>query len=178
MRPSEFARQKPVLAAALGGVVLGAVLGLARPAPEAPADAVVETAWVPYGRLDPARFSEREFNTLRGARIWGGAASNRAETVSWTLTGIIAAPAPAALVSVPGKKTVQQVGQGGELPDGGKIVEITSRSIRYTKAGCSYERALYSAPDPAGQSGECQQDAGDDAAPPANRPAATQKVWK
>lgn len=169
MRPSEFARQKPALAAALCGAVLGGVLGLARPAPEATADAVAEAAWVPYGRLDPARLSEREFNTLRGARIWGGAASSRAETVSWTLTGIIAAPAPAALVSVPGKKTVQQVGQGGELPDGGKIVEITSRSIRYTKAGCSYERALYSAPDPAGQTGECQQDAGDDAA---------QKVWK
>lgn len=151
----EFFRRRVLLAAALAGLVVGAAVGLAQPIRASAPDVAELDQWVPYGKMRLARFDEAEFSKVRAARIWGdapGAAGSGA--VQWRLTGIITHPAPAILVVAQGSKTVQQIKVAGALPDGGKIVGITSRSVRFTRSGCTYERALYSAIDPA-EGGDC-----------------------
>ena len=155
MQAIEFVRQRLFLSAAIAGVLAGSAVGLFLPIRASAGDGAALGPWAPYATMPLSRFSESEFGQVRSARIWGDhAGEGGSGRVEWHLTGIIADPAPAALVAVKGGKTVQQLNVEGQLPDGGEITEITGHSVRFTRSGCRYERSLYAAVDPA-EEGDC-----------------------
>ena len=146
----EFLRQRLLLAGALAGLLLGALVGLLQPIHASAPDPSTLDRWTGYDKAGVARFDQAAFNKVRAARIWGDTAGAAGQgRQQWRLTGIITHPTPAILVVAQGRSSVQELKEAGQLPDGGRIVEITSRSVRFTRSGCTYERALYSAIDPA-----------------------------
>lgn len=155
-------RAHPVAGAALGGLVLGAVIGLSLPIQASAPDPAELAAWTDYGSADLVRVDEATFSAAREAALFGRQlnAEGSAEapgTVAWRLVGIITSPAPIALVLAEGGATPVEARVGEALPDGGRILEITPRAARFERAGCEYERALYSAGDVAVDDG-CTRD--------------------
>lgn len=152
MQALERLRAHPVAGAALGGLVLGVVLGLAMPIQASAPDVAELAEWTDYASADLVRVDEATFSAAREAALFGrqlnAAGSPEAPgTVAWRLVGIITAPAPIALVLAEGGATPVEVRVGEALPDGGRILEITPRAARFERAGCEFERALYSAGD-------------------------------
>lgn len=168
MQLIEFFQRRRLLAGIALGALLGALLGLLRPiggdAGDAPAASI---EWTLEDPAAFARFDEQAFQTLRRAPIWGsdaaGTARNRRgapQTRSWRLTGIIAEPAPTALIVVDGETDIKRLQIGDSLPDGSTVVAISERGLGFEHDGCRKLRALYAPPD-ADSGGDC------DPSPPA-----------
>jgi hypothetical protein len=162
MQALDWLRARPVAAAALGGLLLGVVLGLAMPIKASAPDPAELAEWIDYGSADLVRVDEATFAAARDAGLLGrelnaGGSADAPGTVAWRLVGIITAPAPIALVLAEGGATPVEVRVGETLPDGGRILEITPRAARFERAGCEFERALYSAGDVAVDDG-CTRD--------------------
>ena len=162
MRALDWLRARPLAAAVLGGVLVGTVIGLAMPIQASAPDPAELAAWTDYASADLVRVDEATFAAARKAGLFGRdlnapGAQGGAGEVRWRLVGIIVDPAPIALVLADGGKTPVEARAGEALPDGGRILEITPRAVRFERAGCEFERALYSAGDVAVGDG-CTQD--------------------
>lgn len=154
MRLVEIAQRHRIAAGALAGLVVGTVLGLAQPIRASAPDPAELAAWTPYDRASLQRYDEAMFAKVRDRAIWGGVQAGPGGTAvsrnaQWRLAAIVRAPQPVALVYAEGNTTPLRLQAGDALPDGGKVIEVTGRSIRFERAGCEYERALYSAVDTA-----------------------------
>lgn len=153
MRLPERLRSRPFLAAAAAGAILGTAIGLSVPIQATAPDPAEVSAWPEALQVAP-RFDEARYARVRDANPWGGAEAARGPVmVQWRLAGIIVDPAPTALVYAKDGKRPLRLKVGDALPDGGKLVEITARSIRFTREGCEFERALYSVADQPGTGG-------------------------
>lgn len=148
MRLLDWAQARPYAAAALAGLAFGCLVGFAWPIDIPPAGSTPADQWQRPAELAHARGKESEFSAVRDAPIWGlnapglnGAPVDK-KTV-WRLTGIIADPAPGALVIQDGSAEMSRLRVGAALPDGGIIKEITSSSVVFERTGCVYERLLY-----------------------------------
>ena len=153
MRPIDWARRHPLPAAALLGLGLGTVVGLAMPIRASAPDDAGKAEWTLPSPASLARFDEAQFARVRTAPAWGAAAAGpeAAKAASWRLAGIITRPVPAALVMAAGSKSAVRVRAGDVLPDGGKVLQVTPRAIVFERDGCRQERALYTAvAEPAG----------------------------
>lgn len=148
MRPLDWIQSQPIAAAAVGGLLLGAIAGFAWPIEVPAAERQHVDAWQLPAGLASARGGEKEFGLVRDAPIWGGAGVGLngqlvdKKTV-WRLTGIIADPLPAALVITEGSTDAKRLRVGAALPDSGVIKEISSSSVVFERGGCVYERLLY-----------------------------------
>ena len=149
MQVLERLRRHPLVVAAVAGLVVGAAVGLARPIRAAAPDAAELGAWIDLGPGVVSRYDEGQFARVRDARLLAGTptAKRAGGSAQWRLAGIIVDPSPLALVYGDEKGKALRLKVGDALPDGGKVMEITARSIRFTRAGCQFERALYSASD-------------------------------
>ncbi len=150
MRAVEWTQQQPTQAAAVFGLVVGAIVGFTWPIGVPATEQSRGDAWQRPAELANARGDEKEFGQLRDAPIWGdsalgvnGAAIDK--KTMWRLTGIIADPSLAALVILEGAAEAKRVYAGGALPDGGVIKEISASSVVFERGGCVYERLLYGA---------------------------------
>lgn len=148
-------QRRPLATAVAVGVALGALLGWAVPVrtPTLP-----QTGAAHWQLPDPAvasRTDETRFAQVRAAKIWGVAGSAAAgdKLPAWRLTGIITRPVPLALVLADKSTALLRVGVGDGLPDGGSVREIHPQRIVFSRSGCSYQRILYVAPDPAEAAG-------------------------
>lgn len=162
MQALDWLRGRPVAAASLAGLVLGIVIGLALPIRASAPDPAELAEWTDYGSADLARVDEATFAAARAGALLGrdlnaAGAPGAPGAASWRLVGIIVDPAPIALVLSEGGAAPVEARAGEALPDGGRILEITARAVRFERAGCEYERALYSAGDVAIDDG-CTQD--------------------
>lgn len=162
MRALDWLRARPLAAAALAGLALGIVLGLAMPIRASAPDPAELSAWTDYASADLVRVDEATFAAAREAGLFGrdlnaAGGTTGSGAASWRLVGIIVDPAPIALVLAEGGTAPVEARAGEALPDGGRILEITPRAVRFERAGCEFERALYSAGDVAVEDG-CTQD--------------------
>lgn len=162
MQVLDWLRARPLAAAALAGLAVGIVLGLAQPIQATAPDPAELAEWTDYGRVDLVRVDDATFAAAREAALFGRDLNAPGESgepgrASWRLVGIIADPAAIALVVAEGDPTPVEARVGEALPDGGRILDITSRAVRFERAGCEFERALYSAGDVAVDDG-CTQD--------------------
>ena len=115
MRLIELAQQRPFMAAAVLGLVVGTVVGLSLPIrAEAPEDAGKPATWGLRGDARLARFSAEQAEKVRAARVWGpaDAAAPGAKAAGWRLAGIISRPVPMALVLAQGNQTALRVRAG------------------------------------------------------------------
>lgn len=151
----EWLQRRPLPAAALLGLLLGLVVGLAWPIHAALAPPVDPAAWTLPPPSVAAHFDERAFAKLRATSMWGASGGGGSETKlpGWRLTGIILRPAPTALVLADGSTTLVRAGFGDALPDGGKVLDINPRGIAFERKGCRYQRVLYAPVDPAEAAG-------------------------
>jgi hypothetical protein len=142
-------RRHPLVVAGVAGLLVGTALGLARPIHAAAPDAAELGAWADFGPGVVSRYDEARFARVRAARLLAAppAAKRGGGSDQWRLAGIIVDPSPLALVYGAEKGKALRLKVGDALPDGGKLTEITARSIRFARAGCQFERALYSASD-------------------------------
>ena len=155
MRWIEWLQRRPLPAAALVGLVLGLLVGLAWPIPDVVAPPVDPASWTLPPPAVAAHFDERAFAKLRSTAMWGatGSPSEAAKLPAWRLTGIISRPAPTALVLAEGSTTLVRAHLGDTLPDGGRVVDINPRGIAFERKGCRYQRVLYAPVDPAEAAG-------------------------
>lgn len=151
----EWLQRHQLLAVALLGALLGAVIGIAWPmqAGLAPPADVGRWALPEAGKV--IRFDEAAFAKVRDASIWGapGQAAGGEKLLTWRLTGIIWRPAPTALVIAEGSSSMTRAVVGDALPDGGKVLQITPRGMTFERQGCRYQRVLYAPVDPAEAAG-------------------------
>lgn len=147
MRVPDRLRRNPLLAAALAGALVGVLAGLWRPIRASAPDASDLAAWREYPPSVAARFDEAQFARVRDARMWSAQRGPGPAAVQWRLAGIIVDPVPVALVYGEDKGRALRLQAGDALPDGGEVREVTTRSVRFARGGCEYERALYSATD-------------------------------
>lgn len=140
------ARTRPLASAALLGLGLGLVAGLALPPPSAQGWTPGDTAWVLPSRDALARVAPNAFETLRTAAPFRSQSGSerRGAAPAWKLAGIMADPAPVAMVTGDQGKIVQ-VPLNGALPDGALLTSVEIVSIRYTRDGCEFTRKLYDA---------------------------------
>ena len=162
MQALDWLRTRPLAAASLAGLVLGVAIGLAIPIQASAPDPAELAAWADYGNADLVRVDEATFAAARDAALFGrdlNAAGAKGDpgTATWRLVGIIVDPAPIALVLAEGGTAPVEVRAGEALPDGGRILDITPRAVVFERAGCQFERALYSAGDVAVDDG-CTRD--------------------
>src|SRR5690606_5117264 len=104
-----------------------------------------------------ATFAAARDAGLLGRNMNAAGAAGAAAAASWKLLGIIVDPDPTALVLAEGGKVPAKVRIGEALPDGARVVGMDARALRFERAGCEFERALYSAGDVA-VAGGCVQD--------------------
>lgn len=151
----EWLQRRPLLAAALLGLLLGGVVGIAWPIQPATAPPTAATPWALPAPSVAIRFNDTAFAKVRDAKIWGapGQAAGGQTLPGWRLTGIISRPAPAALIIAQGATTMTRAVVGDALPDGGKLLEISPRGIAFERQGCRYRRVLYAPVDPAEAAG-------------------------
>ena len=151
----EWLQRRPMVAAALLGLLLGGLIGLAWPIPAGQAVPAGAVEWSLPADSVAARFNETAFARVRSAPIWGaaGQAPGAAKLPGWRLTGIISRPAPAALIIADGSTSMTRALVGDALPDGGKVLEISPRGIAFERKGCRYQRVLYAPVDPAEAAG-------------------------
>lgn len=145
MRAVDWMRDKPIRAAACAGLLAGIGAGLLWPVTVPRADAQAEPSWnMPRG-VAALRPTEKEFAAVRDSAAWGatGPGAEASKRPSWRLAGIIAEPAPAALILVQGEQEPRRLGVGQQLPDGSAVKEIGDDAIRFDRDGCLYELALY-----------------------------------
>lgn len=152
MRLVDYAQRHRVAAGAVAGLVVGTVLGLAQPIRASAPDADELAAWTPYDAAALARYDEVLFARIRDRPVWSGSASapgaaGAPARVQWRLAAIADGPRPVALVFPEGSASAVRIMAGDALPDAGKVIEVTARSIRFERAGCEFERALYSEVD-------------------------------
>ena len=154
MQALEWMRRHLLATGAIAGLVVGTVVGMARPIKASAPDPAALASWTEYGEGVVRRFDPAGYEKIRSARLWSpsGAAMPGA-AVQWRLAGIIVDPVPTALVYGSDKGKALRLNVGDALPDGGRIEEITARSIRFTRDGCPFERVLYSVGDQAGTAG-------------------------
>jgi hypothetical protein len=156
MRSLELVRRHSIAAASVGGVVLGAVIGLFLPirAPDPPRSD--EAAWSLPSANSLKRFSNEQYQSVRSARFWGtlqmpGQAS-AARPASWTMTAIATRPRVQVGVGVPGKpQQAEWVRIGGKLPDGSTLIAVNRDTVWYEKDGCKRARKLYEKPTAASE---------------------------
>lgn len=152
MRLVDYAQRHRIVVGALAGLVVGTALGLAQPIRASAPDPAELADWTPYDRATLARYDETTFARVRDRAIWSGSVSGTGNpgakaAAQWRLAGIVDGPAPMALVYAAGDDAPLRVVSGDTLPDGGEVVEVTRRAVRFTRARCEYERALYSPVD-------------------------------
>jgi len=162
MQAIDWLRARPLAAGALAGLGLGIVLGLAMPIRASAPDPAELAAWTDYQAGSLARYDAATFAAARDAGLLGrnmnaAGAAGAAAAASWKLLGIIVDPDPTALVLAEGGKVPAKVRIGEALPDGARVVGMDARALRFERAGCEFERALYSAGDVAVAAG-CVQD--------------------
>ena len=159
MRVVEWVQSQPLAAAAVAGVLVGALAGLAWPITVPPAPRVRPDLWSPPG-MAAAQPRESEFSKVRDAPIWGDSPADAGgpKRANWRLTGIISHPVPAVLVLEDGSTELKRLTVGQSLPDGGSIRQILPSSVRYALEGCTHERLLYGPAEPAAAE-PCEVDA-------------------
>lgn len=145
-RLSDVLRTRPLAAAALLGAGVGLVVGLALPPPSAHGWTPGDSTWAlpPSEELD--RVAPGAFEKLRAAAQFRpqSGSDRRGAAPSWKLAGIMADPAPIAMVTGEQGK-ILQVPLDSPLPDGAVLTSVEIVSIRYTRDGCEFTRKLYDA---------------------------------
>lgn len=151
----EWLQRRPLLAAALLGMLLGGLIGSAWPIQAGLAATADTASWNLPANTVAVRFNEAAFAKVRDAQIWGtpGQAPGAEKLPGWRLTGIISRPAPTALIIAEGSTSMTRAVVGDALPDGGKVLEISPRGIAFERKGCRYQRVLYAPVDPAEAAG-------------------------
>ena len=157
MTSLDLLRRNLFAAAALIGLLMGAIVGLFVPIRAASPPKVGSEAWVLPTIGDTKRFREDAYATLRAATFWKTLAlpgQRGAPKAEWTLTAIITRPRLMAAVDQPGngrgskssgKPASNLVAVGAELPDGSILLRLTADAIWFEKDGCLRERRLYRA---------------------------------
>ena len=147
----EWLQRRPLITAALVGMLLGGLIGLAWPIQPGTTAAADPGNWALPSKTMALRYNERIFAKVRDATMWGtsGQGPGAEKLPLWRLTGTISRPAPTALIIADGSKTMVRAAVGQALPDGGKVLEISPRGIVFERKGCRYQRLLYAPVDPA-----------------------------
>lgn len=157
MASLDLLRRHLFAAAAVIGMLLGAIIGLFLPIRAAAPPKAGSEAWSLPSVADTQRFREDAYATLRAARFWKSVAipgQRAAPKLEWTLTAIITRPRQMAVVaqvgggqgrSASGNPPSSMVAVGAELPDGATLVRLTRDAIWFEKDGCLRERRLYRA---------------------------------
>lgn len=157
----EWVQRRRLLAAALAGAVMGAVVGLFLPIRAADPPKADEANWSLPNAQALKRFSDNSFQSVRAAKFWGellmpGQRGNEKKVASWTLTGIVTRPLLQVSVTEQGKQGKPEqtwVRVGGKLPDGAVLDSISRDRVWFIKDGCKQVRSLYQSPlhpDPEG----------------------------
>ena len=151
----EWLQRRPMVAAALLGLLLGGLIGSFWPIQAGLAVPADTANWSLPADSVAVRFNEAAFAKVRSAPIWGaaGQAPGGTKLPGWRLTGIISRPAPAALIIAEGSTTMTRATVGDALPDGGKVLDVFPRGIAFERQGCRYQRVLYAPVDPAEAAG-------------------------
>jgi len=146
----ELVRRRGLAAAALAGVLVGAVIGLFLPIRAAAPPKPDDTPWSLPNAQETRRFRFDQFQSVQSARYWGDlrqAGSRAAPATQWTLAAIVTQPRLWVAVNESGKaqKSVW-VGIGETMPDGATLVAANRDSIWFEKDGCRRLRKLYQKP--------------------------------
>lgn len=150
MSPTDLLRRHVLASAAVIGACVGLVIGAVVPPPRPGPGAGRSPPWLAPSPSVAQRATEAEFAAVRAAPLWGDARSAGGagvKAVSWSLTGIIHAPEPIALVATPAGTQVLRLKVGDPLPDGAVVEGMTPGAVRFVRDGCRFERALYVAAD-------------------------------
>ena len=125
----------------------GLVVGVAWPPPPIPASQQAAAGWALPTPAELERHSKDGFQQAKRGTRWVGEendAGSQAGPVPWRLAGILALPAPTALVLREGKPTkAEQVQIGGALPDGYRLREIGRNQVVAELEGCRIVYELY-----------------------------------
>lgn len=146
----ELVRRRALVAAALAGLLVGAVAGLFLPIRAAAPPKSDESPWSLPNALETRRFRFDQFQTVQGARYWGDLlqpGQRGAPAPQWTMVAIVTQPRLRVAVNPTGKEQKSVwVGIGEALPDGATLVAANRDSIWYEKDGCRRVRKLYQKP--------------------------------
>ena len=147
----ELLRRRRFVVVAIGGALIGAVVGLFLPIRAADPPKADEARWSLPNAQALKRFREDQFQAVRRARFWGELAmpGRRGANVQpvWTLQAIVTRPKVQVAVSTVanGKPTQSWVRIGGTLPDGATLVAVNPDRVWYVKDDCRRMRSLYQA---------------------------------
>ena len=145
----DLLRRRRFVVVAIGGALIGAVVGLFLPIRAADPPKADEARWSLPNAQALKRFREDQFQAVRRARFWGELAmpGRRGANVQpvWTLQAIVTRPQVQVAVStVANGKSVQSwVRIGGTLPDGATLVAVNPDRVWYVKDDCRRMRSLY-----------------------------------
>lgn len=173
----EHARRHPLALAALGGSVVGVVIGLFLPIrPPLSVDSR-DAAWELPAPAAARAYTEAEANAARGAQLWGEPARTSApQRANWMLRAIVLRPVPRIAIVQGGKNDIEWIRLRGALPDGSVLVAL-DRDMAWTERdGCRSPRRLYPLPDEAGNDPCAASDSAPASSPAANGSPTTQKT--
>lgn len=146
----DLLRRRRFVVAAIGGVLVGAIIGLFLPIRAADPPKAEEARWSLPNALALKRFGDDKFQAVRRARFWGelatpGRRGNANAQPAWTLQAILTRPRVQVAVSTTGSGKPQQswVRIGGTLPDGATLAAVNPDRVWYEKDDCRRVRSLY-----------------------------------
>lgn len=134
----DFLRQRPFVALAIVGAVLGFAAGVVPPpATDAIGDRTADAAWSLPSVQGTARDGAGDLAAVRQSRIWSGDAATSGSGANWRMVGVVAeGERRIALVLVNGSNELLRLGNGDPLPGGGQVVDVGRYGMRINIFGC------------------------------------------
>lgn len=163
----EHARRHPLALAALGGSVVGVVIGLFLPIRPPPSVDARDPAWELPAPAATRAYSDAAATAARGAQFWGEPArASSPQRANWMLRAIALRPEPRIAIVQGGRSEIEWIRLRGPLPDGSVLVALDRDTAWTERDGCRSQRRLYPLPEDAGND-PCADPATARASPPA-----------
>lgn len=140
----------------LGAALLaGLAVGAAWPPPPLSRTTPTTAIWSPPAAASLVRFAAANADRALKDLHWeGDSTGGDPQNAQWRLAGILAEPAPVALVEVVATHQVSRVPIGATLPDGRRLDAIERDRIKVSSGKCVQTYRLYHA-EPTSASGDC-----------------------
>lgn len=147
---ADLLRRRRLVAVAIAGGVVGAMVGLFLPIRAADPPKAEAAAWSLPNAQALKRYRAEHYQTVRRGRFWGELAMPgrrpAAQQSIWTLHAIVTRPFVQIAVSTQGKPGQTWVRPGGALPDGATLVAVNRDRVWFDKDDCRRMRPLYKDP--------------------------------